>query len=41
MMKGDCPFVYEHPLEKLHGSKICLNSIRGWKAHISHFPSDK
>ena len=22
-MRRDCPFVYEHPLEKLHSNKIC------------------
>ena len=40
-MRKDCPFVYENALEMLHGNKICLNNIRGWQAHISHFLSDK
>ena len=40
-MRRDSPFVYEHPLQKLHGNKICLNNIRDWQADISHFLSDK
>ena len=40
-MRRDYPFVYEHPLEKLHVSKICLNNIRDWQAHFSHFLSGK
>ena len=40
-MRRDCPFVYEHPLEKLHSSKIFFNNIRGWLAHIFHFLSYK
>ena len=40
-MRRDCPFANEHPLENLHDNKICLNNIRGWQAHISHFLSDK
>ena len=27
-MRRDCPFVYEHPLEKLHGSKFFGNNVR-------------
>ena len=26
-MRRDCPFAYEHPLEKLRGNKICLKEI--------------
>ena len=40
-IRKDCPFVYEHPLEKLQGNKIRLNNIRDWQPHISPFLSDK
>ena len=40
-LRKDSPLVYEHPLQKLSGIKICLNNIRGWQAHITHFLSDK
>ena len=40
-MRKDSPFEFEHPLEKVKGSKICYNNIRGWNAHIAHFLSDK
>ena len=40
-LRKDSPFVFEHPLEQLKGKKICLNNIRGWQAHITHFLSDK
>ena len=31
-MGRDCPFVYDHPLRKLHGNKNRLNNIGGWLA---------
>ena len=40
-IRKDSPFEFEHPLEKVKGSKICYNNIRGWNAHIAHFLSDK
>ena len=40
-MRRDRPFIYEHPLEKLHANKICLNNVRGWQTHIFYFLSDK
>ena len=40
-LRKDSPFIFEHPLQKLKGMKICLNNIRGWQAHIAHFLSDK
>ena len=33
----DCLFVYEHPLEKLLGNKICLNNTIGWQDHFFFF----
>ena len=40
LMAIDRPFVFVHPLEKLCGTKICLNNLRGWQAHIEHFLSN-
>ena len=38
-MRIDCPFVYEHPLEKLHGNKIYLNNAG--QIIFFYFLSDK
>ena len=40
-LRKDCPFAFEHPLQAITGTKICLNNIRGWQAHITHFLSNR
>ena len=39
-LRDDSLFIFNHPLQHMQGKKICLNNIRGWQAHISHFLSN-